>query len=1024
MRGLIFLFMTWLLPLSFLLAQTPGIDSIAPATRFVICKGDTAHLKAYYSVDSIVWQDGFPPTWSISADSIDVITTNGTIVYVLGFINGQPTPVDTDTVYIEVFRADFAVSDSSVCEGETTLITYTGSDSAAAYVWNFGPGASPSQSLSKGPHSVYWINGGPKQVTLEVYYKTCADTFQRLIMVYPPLQVDAGPDLVYCKPSTGVVLQGSATGGGGNCTIQWTPTTGLTDPTLLNPLAFPDTTTTYILTVTCDACGSVSDTMTVFVDKRPLVNISPKLHKVCITNQSTQLSSNVSGGTPPYQYFWFPTYGLSNPNSPSPTIIPSKDTTYHLYVVDSMGCVSDTASAFVDVYPRPIVDAGPDLHLCSNQPGDTIKATVLNYLPGQLEYLWIPSIALNNPTLLQPFTSTDTTITYQLLAWEPTTQCSSLVDSNAIVTVYIRKAPIADAGPWDTVSICLGDTIIIGGNPLGGDTTGYIYQWSPSYGLSSTTVRRPKAFPSFTTTYFVQVFSNGCWSNADSITVLVIPYPQVTLDPIPPVCEGDSVRVNANVQFPYGIQNLSFSWTPAQYVSDPTLLEPFLIPPTNLWYYLTVSYQGKCQVTDSLYATVYAKPNLTITPKDTSICSGDTVQIPVLYDNEEPVFFNWSPQTYMLNPNSLTPLVFPLTSEIYTLTIYYGGGYKCMFTDSFYVSVSPPLEVIFSPFQDTATLCLGDTLTITASGGIGNYYLYWIYNQDTLQQGFQSQLTFVPDSSGTLIIAGQQGLCEDSLSLSIILRNRPPQIPFIVSDQKICLSDTIQCYNLNPQSNYLYLWSFGDGTISNDIHPSHQYGKPGTYTIKLLAINDSGCKTKEPYMEVVTVLPDPSAKFTIFPDQDTFYLPASIIITDQSSGAILSRLWWLDYEKTERNLTSFTHQYEKPGEKIIRLFITDSAGCVDSTSRSIWILEPQLSIPNVFTPNQDGFNDFFSLPYEGIETYQLIIYDRFGIKVFEANSPQQQWDGTKDGKPLPEGTYFYIAKIGQKTFKGQVTLIR
>jgi gliding motility-associated-like protein len=1010
----------------FLWAQLPGINSIVPGTRFVICEGDTVlfHLKAYHSVDSVVWQDGFPPTWTISADSIDLIAYSGTVVYVLGYLSGYRGAVDTDTVVIEVFRGGFLLSDTSVCEGQSIVVTYTGSDSAAAFVWHFGTGASPSQSFSKGPHSVYWVVPGPKQITLEVYYKTCADTVQQTLMVYPPLQVDAGPDLIYCKPSTGVQLQGNAIGGGGNCTIQWSPASGLTNPTILNPMAFPDTTTTYVLTVSCDACGTVSDTMTVYVDRRPLVSVIPKLHKVCITNTSTQLNGVVTGGAPPYQYFWFPTFGLMNPYTANPTVIPTVDTTYYFYVIDSMGCASDTASVFVDVFPRPIVDAGPDLYLCSNQPGDTIKATVLNYLPGQLEYLWTPSVGLNNPTLLQPYTSTDTTITYQLIAWEPVTQCSSYVDSSAIVTVYIKQAPVADAGPWDSVTICLGDTVVIGGNPSGGDPLGYLYQWSPSYGLSSTTVRRPEAFPSFTTTYFVQVYSNGCWSDADSVTVQVLPYPQIALDPIPTACEGDSIRVSAQLQVPGGIQHVTISWSPAQYVSDPTILEPYLIPPYNLWYYLTVSYNGKCAVTDSVYVSLYSRPNLTIFPEDTAICSGDTVRIPVIQDDAEPIFFTWSPTTYMLNPNTLTPLVFPPTSQEYVLHVYYGGGYKCVFSDTFYVSVSPSLSITFLPFADTVRVCQGDTLTVTAAGGVGGYYLYWIYNRDTLQQGFANQIAFVPDSSGDLLLVGQQGICTDSRSLFVEVRHRPPQIPFFLSQSRLCLSDTLHCFNLNPDATYLFVWDFGDGTVSNEMHPQHHYSLPGTYVIQLHAINDSGCRTKEPYIQRVTVYPTPVARFTIIPDQDTFYLPSTVTIQDQSTGAIQSRLWILDLQELNFNASRFCYKWEQAGKRTLLLYVTDSAGCRDSVSRIVWVLEPQLAVPNVFTPNADGYNDFFSLPYDGIETYQLTIFDRYGVKVFESSSPLVQWDGTKDGEPLPEGAYFYVAKIGEKLFKGQVTLIR
>ena len=84
---------------------------------------------------------------------------------------------------------------------------------------------------------------------------------------------------------------------------------------------------------------------------------------------------------------------------------------------------------------------------------------------------------------------------------------------------------------------------------------------------------------------------------------------------------------------------------------------------------------------------------------------------------------------------------------------------------------------------------------------------------------------------------------------------------------------------------------------------------------------------------------------------------------------------------------------------------------------------------NVFTPNQDGFNDCFSVFEESNKLYgcgQWSVYTRWGVKVYEASSPQDCWDGTigKNKKIADEGVYFYIFTIGDFSITNYLELIR
>ncbi len=95
---------------------------------------------------------------------------------------------------------------------------------------------------------------------------------------------------------------------------------------------------------------------------------------------------------------------------------------------------------------------------------------------------------------------------------------------------------------------------------------------------------------------------------------------------------------------------------------------------------------------------------------------------------------------------------------------------------------------------------------------------------------------------------------------------------------------------------------------------------------------------------------------------------------------------------------------------------------------------PRMLVPNVLTPNADGYNDELIASITGMyESTTFVILNRWGITVFETSDPQVKWNGTmQQGNPCPGGTYFYIATIyyttangkQQKVFKGAIELIR
>jgi gliding motility-associated-like protein len=85
----------------------------------------------------------------------------------------------------------------------------------------------------------------------------------------------------------------------------------------------------------------------------------------------------------------------------------------------------------------------------------------------------------------------------------------------------------------------------------------------------------------------------------------------------------------------------------------------------------------------------------------------------------------------------------------------------------------------------------------------------------------------------------------------------------------------------------------------------------------------------------------------------------------------------------------------------------------------------RLSLPNVFTPNGDGLNEAFVLPGEYWGCIErVMIFDRWGNRVFESRDLKVSWDGRYKGEPVPEGVFVVVIEIGGIQYVGTVTVLR
>jgi gliding motility-associated-like protein len=224
-----------------------------------------------------------------------------------------------------------------------------------------------------------------------------------------------------------------------------------------------------------------------------------------------------------------------------------------------------------------------------------------------------------------------------------------------------------------------------------------------------------------------------------------------------------------------------------------------------------------------------------------------------------------------------------------------------------------------------------------------------------------------------------------------------------------------------------YEWNFGDGQTSSLANPSHTYFEEGKYKVTLKVNTTSGCIADSIYtfpFELI-VNPSPTAALTFTPSEASVYDPR---VTVKSLATKQSGCKYLISDGTEFNTCDFEYAFKDSGTYTITMIVFTDKGCMD-TLVSEFRVHP-FFVPNVFTPNNDGRNDFFGPVATEVTGMEMSIYNRWGKLLYFTGDLNGQWDGTiqQTGEKATEGVYFYQIRLNafntSFNFTGHVTLIR
>lgn len=916
-----------------------------------ICEGQGTMLNAMgFGATTFSWS----PATGLSDPNIPNPIASPTITTTYMVTVSNPlgcVGIDTVTVGVNPQPNADAGFGAAICAGDS--ITLGGNGSGGAIVWT--PGSSLSDSTILTPNASPAIS---TTYTLTLSSPAGCIASDTVTIGILNSTVDAGPHDTIC-PGTSTIL--NATGG---TTYAWSPSIGLSNTAIPNPIADPLITTTYTVLISDTITGCfATDSLTIFVNPGVNANAGSDT-SICIGFNTTL---GASGGI---NYAWTPTSGLSDSTIFNPVASPTTTTTYTVIVTDASGCVSND-SVTVTINSLPIVDAGSDFSICLGASG-TLNASGAN------TYYWTPGATLSDQFIFNPIADPIVPTTYTVVG----TDLNGCVATDSVM-ISINSVTITE-GP---------DTTICGGNSATLSVSGAAtYVWSPSSSLSNPAISNPVATPTGTTTYTViGMASTGCADTA-FVTVNVNPLPVVNTGSALSVCIGSSANLSATGANAY-------VWTPASSLNNQYIPNPIATPTVTTIYTVVGTDLNGCSSLATALVTVNPMP-VADAGTNISICSGSSTNLNATGGGT----YSWIPATGLSATNISNPTATPTTTTTYTVTVTGTGG--CSSTAQVTVTVNP---VPVANAGSDVSICNGTSATLSATGGASYFW--------TPAGGLSNSAIGNPTATPTAttsytVTASNASGCTSTDAVTVTVSNSIAVSSFVITNET-CTNDngTIVAQGVSGgQPPYQYSI---DGGASQPA-PAFTGLSAGTYVITVT--DNNGCLSNQNV--IVGQLVNVNASFTASPQSGP--APLNVVFTNGSTGAT-SYVWDLG-NGTTSTVTNPANIYTTPGSYTVLLTAMNGGPpCLDTMSLIITVTEEAaFVIPNVFTPNGDGKNDKFALQSVGVDRVEGEIFNRWGKRVFEwSGDANSGWDGRINGQVAQDGTYYFVVTV--KPIAGETT---
>ena len=749
---------------------------------------------------------------------------------------------------------------------------------------NVSGGTSPySYSWSTGETTPYIYVTEPGTYSVTVTGANCCSSSSSVSVYenryYPSVSISCSSYECRVSCASPTTLTANVSGGSGPFTYEWSPGGQLTESIqVTEPGQY------RVFVRGANGC-MVNESINVMSPEIHQVDAGADQQLTCDVTQ-VQLTAQVSGGSPPFEFQWSPG------GQTSQTVTVGSPGTYTVYVSDCLDRhVSDSVSVFADTAAPSVTISGSASISCT-APATTLTAYASGGSP-PFTYQWSPG----GQTAQSITVSSPGTYSVSVRGANGCTGYSSLAVPED------KTAPNVDAGPdmsltCDVVSVTLGAWSVSGGSPP------YIYSWSPGGQTTQTiTVSSPG-------TYTVTVSgANGC-STSDSVVVAAYTQPPTVSVGADKelTCAQNSATLVANVSG--GMTPYSYAWSPGGQTTQDIIVSA---PGT---YTLTVTGANGCSSSDTVVVTEdVAAPNVNAGPDQELSCTQTSVTL------NASVSGGVTPYSYAWSPGGQTTQDITVSAPgTYTLTVTGANG--CSSSDTVVVTEDVAAPSV-NAGQDQELTCSQPSVTLTASasGGSAPYSYTWSPGGQTTQS-----ITVGAPATYTVVVTGTNG-CSSSDSVTVTEESGRPVVDAGADKTLTCsqTSVTLDASVSGGVAPYSYAWSPG-GQTTQDITVT----TPATYTLTVTGAN--GCSASD---SVTVAASEGQPTVDLGPNRELPGPSESITLqADVRGGEGPYRFEWSPGGQTTASL-----EILEPGTYTVQ--VTDDNGCQGSDSVIVHPWEPE-----------------------------------------------------------------------------------
>lgn len=783
-------------------------------------------------------------------------------------------------------------------------------------------------------------------------------------------------------PATSSICEGTSISlsVSGASSYTWSPSSSLNTNQGSSVIASPSVTTIYSIIGSNQGCNSATENATLQVVPNPTVTIMPATPTVCL-GQSITL--NAFGAT---DYTWTPVTALNTTTGSAVISTPNVNLTYS--VLGSQNTCTNIAAVTVTVYNLPTINVAlSSPTMCMNNFNGSPNSITLT-AQGAISYTWGAFVGMTaNQTTGASIIGTSalqsTIFSGTVTGFDGNCRNSAPFNAMAIDNPIVSVV---------SSSMCEGTSAVL--TASGADS----YSWSPIATLSSGTGSLVTANPNVTTVYSVYGSSLGCNSASQTGTVTVVPNPIITIAPLTPtICEGGSIALNA-----FGATD--YTWSPASSLNTANG-SVVIASPLSTIDYTVVGSAATCTSMAIRQVSVIALPDLFAASSKTALCHGEKTTI----NANGSMSYTWSPIYGIDNPNGNFVVASPTISTTYTI---YGMNGICAAQIEFPIVVmpNPVLELSTNPQK----VCQGTSTSLFASGAQTYSFLPNV-NMTPITPNVVS-ITPSVTTNYTVMGMNASGTVVCMMTKEIMVEVIPTITASISNSVSICKGESVRLF---AGGSNTYRWAPPTGLNNPNIQ--NPYASPNQtteYTVRVS--NDGFCGTTATVLVHVKPYPEVDAG----PDM-TYNSDEPMYLNAKGTGT----LTWIYGDKILcKDCPNTQIMPENSGCYVIQA--VNQHGCKVTDEVCIEVTKfHNIYIPNVFTPNYDGLNDEFLVYGTGIKQLEMIIFDRWGEKLFTSTDQLKGWNGWFKNEECKQDVYTYLINYTtldnkKHTRTGHVTLMK